>query len=98
MVSIINDIVDMSKIEVRSQAHALKGAAASIAAKLLSQAASQLECAGKGSNAPVFATLFQGIQTELDRLAAFISKDDWMEMAKKSNAQEHVRQSCDKTG
>lgn len=79
--------------DVHSQAHALKGAAASMGAKLLSQAAYQLECAGRERNEQIFAALFLRIQTEFDRVAAFISRDDWMDIAKqKSMTKGHMKQ------
>ncbi|MBN2312666.1 MAG: PAS domain S-box protein [Sedimentisphaerales bacterium] len=59
---------------VRSGAHGLKGAAASIGAKPLSQAAYALECAGREGHQEIFETLFETIETEFENLRTFISR------------------------
>jgi len=68
--------------EVRSQAHALKGAAASMGAARLAQAAYQLEDAGHAGNEALFAELLQDIQTEFEQVRLFVSQPDWIRMAK----------------
>jgi len=80
--------------DVRAQAHGLKGAAASMGAKCLSQACYQLERAGKDGNVQVFAELFENIQTEFSSLTAFVSQDNWIDLAKQNSAKEHVEQPC----
>jgi signal transduction histidine kinase/DNA-binding response OmpR family regulator len=60
--------------EVRSGAHGLKGAAASIGATSLSQAAYALECAGREGHQDTFESLFEIIETEFENLRTFISR------------------------
>jgi PAS domain S-box-containing protein len=67
---------------VRSQAHALKGAAASMSAVPLSQAANDLECAGRGGNASAFAALFQELKIEFEKVRSFVSQPNWIHIAK----------------
>jgi len=88
--------VEVSNAEdVRSLTHALKGAAASMGAKPLSQAAYQLELTAKENKKEAFQTLFENIKAEFEKLRTFVSRDNWIEIAKKANnINEQVKQSC----
>ncbi|MCK5173248.1 MAG: response regulator, partial [Planctomycetes bacterium] len=82
--------------DVCSLAHALKGAAASMGAKPMSQAAYQLELKAKENNIEAFLALFENVKAEFERVRTFISKDNWIETAKKANnINAQVEQSCD---
>jgi CheY-like chemotaxis protein len=68
--------------DVRSLAHALKGAAANMGARLLSQEAYQLELAGKQNDSQTFESLFENVQNEFEKIQSFVSQDNWTEIAK----------------
>jgi CheY-like chemotaxis protein/nitrogen-specific signal transduction histidine kinase/HPt (histidine-containing phosphotransfer) domain-containing protein len=80
--------------EVGSLAHALKGATASMSAKHLSQAAYQLERAGKEGQVEAFEALMARVQTEFSKLTAFVSQDNWIDRANANSGKEQIAQSC----
>jgi len=77
---------DTSGIE--SYAHALKGAAAIVGAKQFSDIAYRLECAGREENMAVATPLFDELKAESEKVVTFLSRTDWIEIAKE--------QSCNK--
>ena len=68
--------------EVRSLAHSLKGAAASMGAKPLTETALRLEMAARQGDLSKFNQLLSDIKKEFSRFKALVSRPDWMEMAK----------------
>jgi CheY-like chemotaxis protein len=63
--------------ELRSQAHALKGAASAISAVLLSHVASELEKAAEAGNTQRSAELLPHVEAEFKRFQAVIMKSGW---------------------
>ena len=74
-------VCDAEKIKL--YAHALKGAAANVGAKRLSEIAHRLECAGRENNVEAVTPLFDMLKTEFDKVVSFISRTDWIEIAKR---------------
>jgi PAS domain S-box-containing protein len=68
---------------VKLYAHALKGAGRNIAAPQLSQVAQRLERAGGQQNVEAMALLFDELKAEFKKVVAFLSLEDWMEIAKR---------------
>jgi len=68
--------------QVKLYAHAIKGAAANMGATRLTELAYQLECAGRDGDRDKIETLFPQVQAEFNRVVEFLSKDNWMEIAK----------------
>lgn len=68
--------------EVELYSHSLKGISAMIGANQLHAKAYQLECAGKQKNTEVFDFLFDEIKKDFNEVIAFLSKANWMEIAK----------------
>jgi PAS domain S-box-containing protein len=64
-------------------AHAVKGAAGNIGAIRLSDIAHRLECAGREDDLAAAAPLFDALKTELEKVVAFLSLEDWIEIAKR---------------
>jgi len=67
---------------INFHAHAIKGAARNIGAKRLSDIAHQLECAGKENNVEPTKPLLDKLKVELEKVVAFLSQADWIEVAK----------------
>jgi len=63
-------------------AHSLKGISAMIGANKLREKAYQLECAGEERNTEVFDSLFNDIKEDFDKVMAFLSEANWVEIAK----------------
>ncbi|MBC8469360.1 MAG: response regulator [Planctomycetes bacterium] len=68
--------------DIEMLTHALKGSAATIAAKPLSQAACQLNLAAKANKMNHFESLLTDIQVEFDRLKTLLEQPDWIQIVK----------------
>ena len=68
---------------IRLYAHALKGAGRNIGAKQLSDIAHCLECAGRENDLEAAVSLFDKLKAELERVVTFLSRTDWIEIAKR---------------
>jgi len=71
---------------IKFYAHAIKGAARNVGAVQLSDIASQLECAGRENNLEVAVPLFDKLKTEVEKVITFLSRKDWIEIAKQEKA------------
>ena len=71
--------------DVDFYAHRLKGAALHVAAKKLAEKTYRLGCAGKEEDTGVFAFLFEDVKGECEKVTSFLSKADWIEIAKEQN-------------
>jgi CheY-like chemotaxis protein/HPt (histidine-containing phosphotransfer) domain-containing protein len=80
--SIAEAIESENPADVQLYAHKLKGAALTIGAKRLSETAYRLECAGQKKDTAEAASLFDDVQSEFEKLTAFLSEADWIETAK----------------
>jgi len=84
----IKDLVQAVQAEqagqVHALAHAIKGAAASIGAKPLAQAALQLEMAGRQGDKTVFADRLEQLQVAFGQLDVFLAQDNWIAIAKEA--------------
>jgi len=67
--------------------------AAVISAHALSQAAMQLEAAGREEKLGNAETLLEDMQTEFNQVKSFLSQSNWMEMAKVQSTQQPVPES-----
>ena len=54
-------------------------------AKQLVEKAYRLECAGKENDMEAFASLFEDLKSELENVMSFLSRDDWIEIAKEQS-------------
>ena len=80
--------------EIHLLSHTLKGAAATIGAKPLSEAAYRLELAGKQGDMENADAFFADIKAEFEKLKSFVSGANWIETAKQqSNEQAEQLQS-----
>ena len=68
--------------DIKLYAHALKGAAAAIAARSLSKAAYKLECAAADDDINSIEPILENLKTEFHQLEDFTSKLNWSEGAK----------------
>ena len=68
--------------EIRFYAHAIKGAAKNVGAKRLSDTAYQLEYAAVENNVEMLEPFFDRLKSELEKVIAFLSQTDWIEIAK----------------
>ena len=82
MEHIADAIKDENAKDANFYAHRLKGAARHIAAKQLAEKAYCLERAGKENDMEAFASLFEDLKGELEKVISFLSKADWAEIAK----------------
>jgi signal transduction histidine kinase/CheY-like chemotaxis protein/HPt (histidine-containing phosphotransfer) domain-containing protein len=80
--SIAKAIKAKKPADVQLYAHKLKGAALSIGASRLPDAAYRLECAGQEKDIATAASAFKDVQSKFEKLVTFLSKADWMEIAK----------------
>lgn len=71
---------------VRMHAHAMKGAARNLGISKLSDIAGRLENAAKEKNLSGAEKLLQEIKNEFSKLEAFVSKPNWLEIAKQQAA------------
>jgi len=63
-------------------AHAIKGAGRNMGAHKPSDIACQLECAGKENDLQRATLLFDELKTELEKVMRFLSRPDWIDIAK----------------
>lgn len=64
-------------------AHAIKGAGRNVGAKRLSDIAGRLEYVGRENDMEAATPLFDELKTELEKVVAFLSRTDWIEIAKR---------------
>jgi len=69
--------------QIAQYAHALKGAAANFGAERMAQIARQLEQAGRKEDLDRASSLFEDLRLELSQLFAFLSREDWIDVAKR---------------
>jgi len=67
---------------VKLYAHAIKGAGRNVGAQSLADIAYDLECAGQDSDMDTFEALFDAVEAELKKVVTFLSRPDWMDVAK----------------
>ena len=79
---IANAIKTKNSEDVKFYAHRLRGAARHIAAKQLAEKTYCLEYACKENDMEAFASLFEDLKGELEKVISFLSKADWAEIAK----------------
>ena len=68
---------------IKLHAHAVKGAGRNIGAKRLSDIAHRLEYAGRENDVEAATPLFDELKTELEKVVTFLSRRDWIEIAKR---------------
>ena len=68
--------------DVQLYAHRIRGGAMTVGAERLSQKAHRLECSGEGKNIAAAALLFEDVREEFEKVAAFLSQPDWIEIVK----------------
>jgi two-component system sensor histidine kinase/response regulator len=68
---------------IKLYAHAIRGAGRNIGAKRLSETAFRLECAGQQDDIEAAIPLFNELKTELEKVITFLSRADWIEIAKR---------------
>jgi signal transduction histidine kinase/FixJ family two-component response regulator/HPt (histidine-containing phosphotransfer) domain-containing protein len=71
---------------IKLYAHAVKGAGRNIGAKQLSDMAHRLECAGRQNDVDAAVSLFDELKAELEKVMTFLSRSDWIEIAKRQKA------------
>jgi CheY-like chemotaxis protein/HPt (histidine-containing phosphotransfer) domain-containing protein len=67
---------------VKLYAHAIRGAGRNVGAQSLADCAYDLECAGQEGDMETVEALFDVVRTELEKVVTFLSRTDWMEVAK----------------
>jgi len=68
---------------IKLHAHAVKGAGRNIGARRLSDIAYLLERAGKENDMEAATLIFDKLKTELEKMVTFLSRTDWIEIAKR---------------
>jgi len=68
---------------IKLYAHAVKGAGRNIGAKRLSDIAHCLESVGREGDVEAAVSLFDKLKTELEKVMTFLSRTDWIEIAKR---------------
>nr|MBC8218033.1 PAS domain S-box protein [Planctomycetota bacterium] len=68
---------------IKFYAHALKGAATNVGANRLSDIACHLEHVGREKDVEAAIPLFDELKTELEKVVTFLSRTDWIEIAKR---------------
>ncbi len=71
---------------IEMHAHAIKGAAANIGDVRLSEIAHRVECAGREEKIAESTELFDQLKPEFEKWLEFLSRPDWIEVAKRQNA------------
>ncbi|MHC4638204.1 MAG: response regulator [Planctomycetota bacterium] len=80
--SISEAIKEGNPKHVGMYAHSLKGAALQISATNLSELAHRMEAAGKEKKMAIIPALFEEVKEEFAKVVSFMSKPDWIEIAK----------------
>jgi HPt (histidine-containing phosphotransfer) domain-containing protein len=93
---IANAIKTQNPKDIKLYAHRLKGSAGHITAKQLSEIAYRLECAGEKEDIEEAALLFDDIKDEFQKVIAFLSKADWIEIAKQQENSKKIEQVASK--
>ncbi len=92
----IESIADAIKVkkpaDIQLYAHKLKGAASHVSATRLSQTAYHLECAARKKDMAAAALLFEDVQAEFKKVASFLSRADWIEIAKQQENNKQAKQ------
>jgi len=83
--SIAEAIKAENPADVQLYAHKLRGAAATIGARRLSEKARCLERAGEEKDMTAAVSLFEDVQSEFEKLKLFLSEADWIETAKQQS-------------
>ncbi len=68
---------------IKFYAHAIKGAGRNIGARRLSDIADRLEYVGRENDMEAATPLFDRLKTELEKVVTFLSRTDWIEIAKR---------------
>ncbi len=68
---------------IKLHAHAVKGAGRNIGAKRLSNVAHRLEYVGRENDMEAATPLFDELKIELEKVVTFLSRTDWIEIAKR---------------
>ncbi len=82
--------------DITSQAHAIKGSAATIRAQALTQAAMKLETAGRAGKLEDIEVLSADVERRLEEVSSLLSRSNWMEVAKQ--AEQEIKNLKGKTG
>ncbi|MHC4762248.1 MAG: response regulator, partial [Planctomycetota bacterium] len=82
--------------DIKLYAHRLKGSSEHITARQLSEIAYRLECAGEKEDIEEAALLFDDIKDEFQKVIAFLSKADWIEVAKQQENSKKIEQVASK--
>ena len=72
--------------QIRIMAHTIKGAAATICAESLADAAFQIETAGIEGNLENVPAMFTEMQEEFEKVRTFLSQSNWIQIAKEQVA------------
>ena len=67
---------------IKLHAHAIKGAGQNLGATRMYDIAYRIECAGRENEVKAAAQLFEILNAEFDQVVSFLSRADWMEIAK----------------
>jgi len=68
---------------IKFYAHTIKGAGRNIGARRLSDIACRLECVGRENDVDSATILFDKLKTEFEKVVTFLSRTDWIEIAKR---------------
>ena len=79
-------------------AHTLKGTAANVGVKLLSKAAFNLECAIRTEDTVKTISLFDDVKKEFEKVVSFLSKANWIEIAKQQSGNKQSQVSISNGG
>lgn len=79
----IKDALDKcNTVELKTISHALKGSSGTIGARLLADAATELDIAAKEADIEKAKAAFADVENEFDRLQELVSRPDWLEIVK----------------
>jgi len=83
MLQALRDAIDAGNAkDILLYAHKIKGSGLNIGAKKLGEKAAPVEDAGDKGDVKTASDLFDAVETEFDKVIAFLSEQDWMEKAK----------------
>ena len=68
--------------DVMLYAHRLKGSSRHICTEQLGEVAYRLECAGNEGNIDAAVGFFEELKVEFEKVKTFLSRSDWIEIAK----------------
>jgi len=96
-VELIADAIKNKNLkDLKLYSHRLKSTAGHVAAKQLSAIAYHMECAVDEKDIEAAALLFDDVKDELQKVMAFLSRDDWIEMAKQQENNKKIEQVASK--